>query len=411
MDLEAAVTDSPGMRSAGGELLSLALMDARNHSLRLFAAFEEALGGQRYAVPQEPGVMSPLWVLGRIGWYQEYWIARNVQRQRGAACEPRAPRLASIEPHADTWYDAPAARWRAALPDLAATKQYLLGTFDTTLELLEAAARDPVCDDALYFYRLALFHEDRCGEALATMAQTLGFGAAALRGLWPERPALALRPPPHFPATRWRFGVERSTPGFVFPEEGWAHDVDVPEFEIDAQPVAWAQYAEFVEDGGYDETRWWSPEGCRWLERTGRRTPRHVEQMRQGVLAARHGRLGRVALSQPVVHVSLHEAEAWCRWAGRRLPTEVEWEIAAIAGATRGVRWGDVWEWTASPLRPHAGHEPGPAGAALCTRWGCQQAVRGASFATRGRLRHPKSRRGALPERDDLFVGFRSCAS
>ena len=95
--------DSPDMRRAGRDLLSLALMDARNHSLRWLQAFEDA----RVAVPESlrPEVDPPLWTLGHLGWYQEYWIGRNVQRHRGEQCDERAPRLASIEPGADGWFE------------------------------------------------------------------------------------------------------------------------------------------------------------------------------------------------------------------------------------------------------------------------------------------------------------------
>jgi formylglycine-generating enzyme required for sulfatase activity len=192
--------------------------------------------------------------------------------------------------------------------------------------------------------------------------------------------------------------------------EKWAHEVRVPEFEIDAQPVRWAQYVEFVEDGGYDEPRWWSPEGLAWKDRLGRRVPRHVDQMRQGVLQWRFGRLVRVPLGRPVTHVTLHEAEAWCRWAGRRLPTEVEWEAAAHQASSRGWRWGEVREWTATALRPYPGHEPDLDAELAPPGFGDRQAQRGASPATPPALRDPRRRFGQRPEADHRFVGFRSCA-
>ena len=413
VDIEVPVTDTPQLREAGRELLSLALMDARNHTLRVFAAWEEALAARDFAVPLMAELNPPLWELGHVGWFQEVWIARNMQRARGPRADPQAARLASIEPAADRWYDstqvAHDTRWQLDLPTLAATRQYLLDTLDTTLELLDAlpAAAD---DDALYFYRLALFHEDMHGEAFTYMAQTLDFGAKAFEALLPARPHHAPLPALAFPATRWSFGMARGA-GFVFDNEKWAHEVAVPEFEIDAQPVSWQQYAEFVDDGGYDEPRWWSPAGRAWLESAqGRRGPRHVEQVKGGVLARRFGRLLRVPAGQPVVHVSGHEAEAWCRWAGRRLPTEVEWELAACSGASRGFRWGEVWEWTASPFRPYPGFEPDPYRDYSRPWFGTHQSVRGASFATRARMRHPRYRNFYRPERDDIFVGFRSCA-
>jgi len=175
--------------------------------------------------------------------------------------------------------------------------------------------------------------------------------------------------------------------------------------------VTWAQYAEFVEDGGYDRAEHWNPQGWDWVQKEGRRTPRHVDQLRHGVLQQRLGKLMRVPLSQPVVHLSWHEADAWCRWAGRRLPSEVEWEAAAHQGATRGFRWGDVWEWTATTFRPYPGFVAGPYREYSQPWFGTHKVLRGASFATRGRMRHAKYRNFYLPERDDVFCGFRSCAA
>lgn len=417
MQIATSPADTPLVRSAGRDVLSLALIDARNHTLRLFEVLQAAIDAARKSRqhPKAETLLaeSPVWLLGHIGWFQELWIARNVQRQRGDRGNGHAPRLASIEPQADAWYDprqsTAAERWRLALPDAEATRHYLLETLDTTLELLETADED---DAALYFYRLALLREDRCGEAFAAMLQALDFAgngshAKAMQALLPPPAPRALRSPLLFPAGPFTLGLPRA--GFAFDVEQDAHVVLVPEFEIDAQAVAWSQYAEFVEDGGYDESRWWSPAGRDWLARTGRRAPRHVEQMRNGVVAHRYGQAQRMPMSQPVVHVGCHEAEAWCRWAGRRLPTEVEWELAASKGESRGFRWGEVWEWTASALSPYPGFVPGPTSDAV-QRFGVHQAVRGASFATRTRCRHPKYRGSALPERDDFFVGFRSCA-
>lgn len=408
MLLDSPDLDSSQMRHAGKDLLSLALLDARNHTLRWMSAYEEAMGPVKFTVPPLPEVNPPLWLLGHIGWFQERWIARNVHRQRGVKCGPTAPHLASISPHADRWYD-PAQtphgdRWPLDLPDLAGTKQYLADSLDIVLELLESAEES---DDALYFYRLALTHEDMCGETFAEMAQTLGMNVPNGLGLLRDWASLPSREPLLFPAARCQLG---SPPGgFVFDNEKWAHEVSVPEFEIDAQPVSWAQYTEFVEDGGYDEAHWWSQAGLAWLRAHGRRVPRHVDQMRQGVMQQRFGRLTRVPLPQPVAHVSWHEADAWCRWAGRRLPSEVEWEAAAQA-YSRGFSWGSVWEWTASTFRAYPGFEPDPWAEYSQPFFGRRKVLRGASVATRKRLEHAKFRRFAAPERDDLFAGFRSCA-
>ncbi|MGZ5240244.1 MAG: SUMF1/EgtB/PvdO family nonheme iron enzyme [Caldimonas sp.] len=417
-DLQSSARDFAHLRSAGKDLLSLALIDARNRALLWASTLETAPGGEALRLsggpaPQLASALDPpLWTLGHLGWFQEYWIGRNVQRGRGDQADPSGPRVASILPGADRWYDL-AATSRAGrrelaasgLPDLQATRQYLVDTLETTLELLDALRDES--DDALYFHRLALFHEEQHLEGLAVLAQTLGF--APPPGLVPRVATLAARPALFFPATRWLQGT--GAPGFVFDNEREPHPVATPEFEIDAQAVTWAQYGEFVEDGGYDEPAHWSEAGWAWAAREVRRTPRHVEQMRHGVLRHRFGELTRVAQAEPAVHVSAHEAEAWCRWAGRRLPSEVEWEAAAHQGATRGFRFGDVWEWTASTFRPYPGFVAGPWRDYSLPSFGSTRVLRGASVATPRSLRSARFRRFAEPERDDGFFGFRSCAA
>jgi gamma-glutamyl hercynylcysteine S-oxide synthase len=110
------------------------------------------------------------------------------------------------------------------------------------------------------------------------------------------------------------------------------------------------------------------------------------------------------------VHVSRHEAQAWCRWAGRRLPTEAEWELAALSGASRGFAWGDVFEWAAGSARGWPGQPASLHGFAPLPEPGRLGVLRGGSWMTRARCKHPRARRFAAPWRDELFCGFRSCA-
>ncbi len=402
--------DSPEMRQGGRDLLSLALMDARNHTLYLFAEYEKALDHKRFAVPCLPELNPPLWELGHIGWFAEWWTSRNLQRHQGRRAAPDATRLASIEPHADRWWNSSLvphdSRWTLDVPNVIEIKRYLLDTLESSLELLE---KTPDEDDALYFYRLVLFHEDMHGEALAYMGQTLGLPMnLAIPG------PVAAREPLLVPATRWQLGSDASS-GFSFDNERLAHEVPVPEFEIDAQVVSWAQFVEFVTDGGYDQAEFWHPQGWQWLQALtavdGRRAPRYVAQIGTGgVLQTRFGQSMRLQSAQPVMHVTWWEADAWCRWAGRRLPAEVEWEVAAHTAARRGFRWGDVWEWTGTTFRAYPGFEPDPYCDYSEPWFGTHKVLRGASFATRARMKNPKYRNYFLPQRDDIFCGFRSCA-
>ncbi len=377
-DASPASIDQPSMRQAGRELLSLALMDARNHTLHLLSHFEPVPAAPP-AGAHRPPAESPLWLAGHIGWLAEYWIGRNPQRALGAACPADGVRLASIEPLSDSWFNpalAPAGtRWQLPLPDVEAIRAYLLETLESTLELLEKAGDT---DAGLYFYRMALFHEDLRCEQLVALAQVLG---VPLKLALPV--GVAARDAVLVPAGRWMLGAAPA--GFAFGIERPAHEVDVPEFEIDAQPVSWAQYVEFVEDGGYDQPELWQPAGWEWLQREaggeGRRGPRYVEQIGAAggaVLQNHFGQAARMAGNQSVMHVSWWEADAWARWAGRRLPTEVEWEqacgplpdpvedyawFASTAPAektqkvgtrkpnARGIHdmLGNAWEWVSDP--------------------------------------------------------------
>ncbi len=127
--------DTPLIRQAGPEVLSLALMDARNHTLALLEPFEQAMAAGWRAQPH-PFLPAPQWLLGRIGWFQERWILRNLQRSRGAACDPAAIRLAPLRPQADLWWQAePPAGVQTSCPlDLQDLRADLLQILETTLD-------------------------------------------------------------------------------------------------------------------------------------------------------------------------------------------------------------------------------------------------------------------------------------
>jgi formylglycine-generating enzyme required for sulfatase activity len=378
-DVQAALNDAQAMRHADRELLSLALMQSRNRTLAWLGALE------RFDAAR--------WTAGHAAWWQERWIARNVQRLRGAAADATRTALASIEPQADAWWCEPVA---GAAPDADITRAYLAETLEITLDLLAGTEGN---DDALHWYRAALFEEDALLLRFAALAQTER--VASVKPLLAERVLRPVRSPLWMPAERWMLGSSRG--GFVPAAEQWAHEEPVPEFEIDAQPVTWQQFAEFVEDGGYDDASRWSEAGAAWLAASARRTPRDVEQLRHGVLLQRFGQLVRAPAGEPASMLSWFEAEAWCRWAGRRLPTELEWELAVSRGASRGISWGDVPEWTAGRARAWPGGPP--------VGDTTQRVQRGLAWFEPRRLAHPKARRFVAPASDDGFAGFRSCAS
>ncbi|MBW8843860.1 MAG: ergothioneine biosynthesis protein EgtB [Burkholderiales bacterium] len=389
-------------RRGGPGALAEALAASRADTLATFAAYEWALPD--LTVPLHADINPPLWELGHVGWFQEFWIARNPERGRGARANPEAPRL---RPGADAFYDSSHvphdSRWQLPLPNAAATLDALAGQLQETLALLREAGGD---DDALYFFRLALLHEDMHHEAALYMARGLGIAVADPR--WQARPLPAPPAPLNFEAGDWRLG---SAPGegFAFDNELPGLDVTLQPFSIDAQAVRWAEFLPFLEAGGYDEPRWWTEGGWRWRRAQPAAVLRYLRRDGGAWRQWLGGAWQALDTSLAACHLTQHEAAAWCRWAGRRLPTEAEWECAACTRPA-AFRWGDVWEWTASPFTPFPGFEPHPYRDYSAPWFDGRPVLRGASHCTQPRMRHPRYRNFFPATRNDVPAGFRSCA-
>jgi iron(II)-dependent oxidoreductase len=340
-----------------------------------------------------------------VAWFQDFWIARSRQRHFGIASDPDHARDEGRLPGADALYNssrvAHATRWSLPLPALSETQAYLGASLEETLTLLRESASTP---ESLYFYRLALFHEDMHAEAATYMAQALDIPLPET--LTPGDTRLPSVGPITVSPRDWRLGYEG--PGFAFDNELAAHTVTLPGYEIDAVAVSWRAYLEFVDAGGYRDPRHWSDDGWRWREAQALSAPRYLRQI-DGVWQRKHyGRWAAVPQDSPAVHLSWYEADAWCRWAGRRLPDEAEWECAAIT--TEGFQWGAVWEWTASRFVPYPGFVVHPYRDYSAPWFHARYVLRGASRATLHRMAHPRYRNYFTPERNDIHMGFRSCA-
>lgn len=373
-------------REGAAAFLVAGLQTARQRTLDLLDAYVDALGPE-LTVPYALQVNPPRWEAGHVAWFQDFWIARNQQRHLGLRCDPEHTRPEGRLPGADALYDsskvAHKLRWTLPLPDLTATRAYLAAGLDETLALSVGASESP---DALYFYRLSLFHEDMHVEAGIYMAQALDIPLPS--HLQPRerplRPASDIR----MPATVWELG-DRGT-GFAFDNELAAHEVALSPFAIDRVPVSWRRFLPAVEASALA-------------------MPRYLRQTDDGWQALRFGRWQTLDLDAAAVHLTWDEAIGWCRWAGRRLPSEAEWECAALSAPD--FTWGDVWEWTASRFQPFAGFVAHPY--RDYSRLGFEEqryVLKGASGATDPRMAHPKYRNFFTPKRGDIFAGFRSCA-
>jgi len=398
-----------GVRRADAAELETALTRGRDQLLALFDGFEKALGADGLHVAYDPVLNLPLWELGHIGWFEEVWLARNGNRDRGASCDPTGPRSASLLSGADALYDSSnvphTRRWQLDLPDGAATRRYLAAVRESTLALLRPCAPD---DHVLYFFRLVLFHEDMHREAWHFMAQQLGIDLGpAITGRLAQAPAV--RGEWLVPASELRLGS--SGPGFAFDNELAAHPVPVASFRIDRAPVTWARFLPFVEAGGYRDPRWWTPAGWAWREGHAAPHPRHLRRAGSTWHQHRFGEWTPLDEAAPALHLTAFEAEAWCCWAKRRLPTEAEWELAATSAPSLGeaFEWGQVWEWTASPFAPYPGFAPHPYRDYSQPWFDGRPVLRGGSFATTPHMKHPRYRNFFNADRNDVFAGFRSC--
>lgn len=406
------------------------LTDARARTLDLARDLDDA----QWAGPRLSIVNPMRWELGHIAWFQELWTLRHA---RGAA---------PLRSDGDALYDsarvAHDTRWDLALPDRGATLAYLAETLARCLDGHQDAK-------GLYFQRLALFHEDMHGEAFTYTRQTLAYPAptyatARLPGAGP------LPGDVEVPGARYLLGATEEEP-FVFDNEKWAHPIDVKTFRIARAPVTNEEFLRFVAARGYERRELWSDAGWQWRARASATHP--VYWRATGGAAfdeRRYDRHGPLAPHQPVVHVCAYEADAYCRWAGRRLPSEAEWELAASTAEKRRYPWGDeapgaahanvdgrfggpvdvaafaagdsafgcrqmignVWEWTASDFAPYPGFVIDPY-KEYSEPWFAapHRVLRGGCWATRARLLRNTWRNFYPPDRRDVLAGFRTCAA
>ena len=384
-------------RAAGAPYLERALRDAHARSVAVLAD----LAPDRWRVPYHAGINPPLWEFGHVAWFTEWWVLRD------AHWTPDDRLVAvrgSILPGADRWFDSSrvphADRWTLDLPRWDEIHDYA----GTVYEQVQARLRGRAGD--LYPFRLALLHEDMHGEALTYMRQTLDYPPP-----WP----LAMPPPKStggqdaaVDGGEFALGSPRDG-GFVFDNEKWAHAVALGPYRIARHCVSNDAYAAFVDAGGYREPAWWSERGRAWIREANATHPARWREGPDGWEQRWFGAWAPLPGDAPVCHVNAYEAEAYCRFAGRRLPTEAEWECAALQGA---IDWGGtVWEWTAQAFAPYPGFAPDRYRDYSQPWFGTHRSLRGGSLATQPRLTHLRYRNFFLPHRNDVFAGFRTCAA
>ncbi|MFK3979467.1 ergothioneine biosynthesis protein EgtB [Micromonospora sp. NPDC050397] len=392
---------------------------------------------------QHSPIMSPLvWDLAHVGNQEELWLIRDVGGR-----EP-------VRRDIDDLYDAfkQPRKDRPALPLLRPdeARGYLATVRDKVLDLLDGIRFDDrrlVTDG--FAFGMIVQHEQQHDETMLATHQ-LRVGPAALSAPPPPASAVGVSGEVRVPGSRFTMGT--STDPWALDNERPAHVVDVPEFFIDAAPVTNREYLAFMDDGGYDDERWWSGPGWEHRRDAGLTAPLHWRHDGVEWGYVRFGRYSPLIMDEPVVHVCFYEAEAYAAWAGKRLPTEVEWEKAArwdpATGRSRRYPWGDedpapehanlgqrhlapapvgaypagasplgvhqlvgdVWEWTASGFEGYPGFVAFPYREYSEVFFGnSYRMLRGGSFGTDRSACRGTFRNWDLPIRRQIFSGFR-CA-
>ncbi len=452
-----------------------ALQETRARTLELVADLnDEQMMGPRLRI------VNPLrWEIAHVAWFQEIWILRHLGRHP------------PILQHGDELYDSAQVshdtRWDLPLLMMDETFSYMQQVLERIIDQTSRADQAPadIMKDAegydeSYFLHLALFHEQMHDEAITYTRQTLGYPPPAIIAVVPGDHDSVFEKGPlteestasltqadasncatgdaQIPGGKFLLGSSPDE-GFIFDNEQWSHEVGMAPFAISKTAVSNGEFKDFVEDAGYRRSELWTAEGWQWRASAGANHPLYWRREGSGRWLRRNFDSW-VTLEErlPVIHVNWYEADAYCRWAGRRLPTEAEWELAASGKLTtdgRGIKdhkrafpWGDnpptperanldwramgcvpvdalpagdsalgcrqmignVWEWTATTFGPYPGFTPGPYKEYSQPWFGDHKVLRGGCWVTRSRLIRNAYRNFYTPDRRDVWAGFRTCA-
>lgn len=423
------------------------LSEARARTLQLVAPVSEADLRR-----QHDPLMSPiLWDLGHIVHFEALWLTRNVE---GSIEFTEMPGMYNPFEHPR------ATRAALPLPTLAALTELATDVRRQVIAVLERAdltSSHPLLAHG-FVYHMVLQHEYQHDE---TILQTLQLKQGA-----PYRAPRVAAPAGAAPNTRTatqtlrgmvrvaagEYPIGTSVATDAYDNERPRHLVPLDAFEIDVAPVTNDAYLEFMRDGGYSRPELWSRAGWRWRQEASAHAPKHWMRDGDTWMTRSMDDAAPVQPDHPVVHVCYHEADAFARWAGKRLPTEYEWEVAASWDpATRSARpypWGDesptrthanvdqlsfgtapvgyyarnvsplgcygmigdVWEWTSSDLHGYPGFRAFPYAEYSEAFFGTEYKVlRGGSWATRPGAIRNTFRNWDFPIRRQIFSGFR-CA-
>ncbi|MFW5824816.1 MAG: selenoneine synthase SenA [Marinobacter sp.] len=442
------------------QLLDL-LGETRDRTLALV----DTLGEDQLQVPWHPGVNPPLWEMGHAAFFYEVFVLNLLDGTPSYD--------SSMDDLWDSFHIDHRDRWnRDFFPGREKTREYMLTIYDRIARRIHER---PLDEQALYLYRYAIYHQHMHIESMTWCRQTAGYpappGVAAPNTLasqgQEDKPGDA-----HIPPGTWVVGMpgesdDYARDDFAFDGEKPRHTVTLDAFSIARTPVSNGEFLAFVEDGGYRRPELWSFGGRKWLQTETdvalvhgehepvMRTPKHplYWRLHNGQWQQRlFDRWRPLDPDAPVIHVSYWEAEAWCNWAGRRLPKEAEWEVAALGNRPgepfRRFPWGNqaptperadldatamarqsvsalpagespfgcrqmvgsAWEWTSDQFLPYDGFRVDMYPFMSTLQFGDHKVTRGGGCATSSALIRGTYRQAYLPQRNDVYTGFRTCA-
>jgi iron(II)-dependent oxidoreductase len=424
--------------STAAELVS-ALEAARRRFRGILEPFDEPVLRRQHDV-----LMSPLlWDLAHVANYEDIWLVRALGE---------TPTRDGIDALYDAFEQPRSVRESLPLLALDDARTYGDAVRARAIDVLEHVDLGPDAPRLTrggFVHRMVAQHEHQHAETLLAAIQLLPPDEGhVLPSVAP--PAATVTPPAEVLVRGGPF-LMGSADVAALDNERPVHEVDLPAFWIDAAPVTNGQHRRFVEDGGYDDPRWWTAAGWAWRQEAGLTAPQFWRRDGDRWARLRFGTLEPLPDDEPVQHVCWFEADAYARWAGRRLPTEAEWEKAAVhdpaTGASRPWPWGDapptreranlgqrhlgpapvgafpdgasavgchqmvgdVWEWTASDFAPYPGFEWFPYAEYSDVFYGDgYKVLRGSSWATDPSVGRTTFRNWDHPIRRQIFAGFRT---
>ena len=417
------------------------LNNTRQRTLELL----NGLGAQQMLGPKLSIVNPLIWEVGHAAYFYEFWILRHLDKQP------------SFLKNADELYDsiniAHDDRWDLPLLTLEEIKHYMQQILDAVIHRLQ---NKTVTAEDVYLTRYAVFHEDMHTEAYTYSRRTLKYPMPTLSDVVLEDESYdagGLEGDVVIEGRDFLLGANKNSE-FCFDNEKWEHSVSIKTFSIARAATSYQQYTDFVDDNGYLNKEYWGEEGWAWLQRNKVQHPNGWKRNENGGWLIQYFDCWEpLRPNAAVIHINWFEANAWCKWAKRRLPSEAEWELAASGSPdinkektnypwgnepiseknanmnSRAMRTidvaalpesdsafgcrqmlGNVWEWTSNTFNPYPGFTPDMYEDYSQPLFGITKVLRGGAWTTRSRMIRNTWRTYYGAERNDVFAGFRSCA-